>query len=36
MLKPGDTFAEIVAQDRMAAEMSVPEDDLALVHPGKK
>ena len=36
MLKPGDTFCEIVAQDRMAAEMSVPENDLALVQPGKK
>jgi RND family efflux transporter MFP subunit len=36
MLKPGDTFCEIVEQDRMAAEMSVPEGDLALVQPGKK
>jgi RND family efflux transporter MFP subunit len=36
MLKPGDTFCEVVEQDRMAAEMSVPEGDLALVQPGKK
>ena len=31
LLKPGDAFAEIVEHDRMAAEMSVPEADLALV-----
>ena len=36
MVKPGDSFAEIVGQDRMAAEMSVPEMDLELVHPGNK
>ena len=36
MVKPGETFCEVVAQDRMAAEMSVPENDLALVQPGKK
>jgi len=36
MLKPGDPFGEIVEQDRMAVEMSVPENDLALVQPGKK
>lgn len=35
-LKPGDAFVEIVAQERMAAEMSVPETDLALVAPGRK
>ncbi len=35
MLKAGDPFAEIVAQDHMAAEMSVPETDLALVRPGE-
>ncbi|MGA8145812.1 MAG: efflux RND transporter periplasmic adaptor subunit [Candidatus Acidiferrales bacterium] len=35
MVKPGDPFCEIVEQDRMAAEMSVPETDLPLVHPGK-
>ena len=35
MVKPGDPFCEIVEQDRMAAEMSVPETDLALVRPGK-
>jgi RND family efflux transporter MFP subunit len=36
MVKPGDRFAEIVGQDRIAAEMSVPETDLELVHPGNK
>jgi RND family efflux transporter MFP subunit len=35
LVKPGDAFAEIVGEDRMAAEMSVPEEDLELVHPGK-
>jgi RND family efflux transporter MFP subunit len=35
MLKAGDAFCEIVAQDHMAAEMSVPETDLALVRPGE-
>ncbi len=35
MLKAGDPFSEIVAQDHMAAEMSVPETDLALVRPGE-
>lgn len=35
LLKPGDPFAEIVEHDRMAAEMSVPEADLALVRTGK-
>lgn len=35
MLKPGETFAEIVAQDPMALEMSVPETDLGLLKPGK-
>lgn len=35
MVKPGDPFAEIVEQDHMAAEMSVPETDLALVRPGR-
>ena len=35
MVKPGDPFAEIVDQQQMAAEMSVPETDLGLVHPGK-
>ncbi|MFZ3216449.1 MAG: GAF domain-containing protein [Candidatus Acidiferrales bacterium] len=34
LLKPGDTFCEVVAQDRMAADMSVEETDLDLVHPG--
>ena len=31
---PGDAFAEIVAQEHMAIEMSVPETDLGLVKPG--
>src|ERR1700723_4408053 len=35
MVKAGDPFAEIVDQQQMAAEMSVPETDLALVRPGK-
>jgi RND family efflux transporter MFP subunit len=35
MLKPGDAFAEIVTTGRMAAEMSVPEGDLALIRTGK-
>jgi RND family efflux transporter MFP subunit len=35
MVKPGDPFCEIVDQNRMAAEMSVPESDLALVRLGK-
>ena len=35
MVKPGDPFAEIVGQEHMAAEMSVPETDLALVHTGE-
>jgi multidrug resistance efflux pump len=33
-LHAGDAFAEIVAQDRMAIELSVPETDLSLVKPG--
>jgi RND family efflux transporter MFP subunit len=35
MIKPGDSFCEVVSQDRMAAEMSVPETDLSLVRPGE-
>jgi GAF domain-containing protein/multidrug resistance efflux pump len=35
MVKPGESFAEVVGQERMAAEMSVPEVDLELVRPGK-
>jgi len=35
MIKPGDGFCEVVSQDRMAAEMSVPETDLALVSSGE-
>ena len=34
LVKPGESFAEVVGQDRMAAEMSVPEEDLELVHQG--
>ena len=33
-LHAGDAFAEIVAQDRMAIELSVPETDLGLVKTG--
>jgi GAF domain-containing protein/biotin carboxyl carrier protein len=36
MVKPGEGFCEIVAQDPMAAEMSVPESDLGLLRPGKR
>ena len=35
-LHPGEAFGEIVAQEHMAAEMSVPETDLSLVKPGAK
>jgi RND family efflux transporter MFP subunit len=35
MVKPGDTFCEIVEGDRMATEMSVPESDLALLRVGR-
>lgn len=35
MVNAGNAFCEIVAQDHMAAEMSVPETDLSLVRPGK-
>jgi GAF domain-containing protein len=34
MLQPGGSFCEVVAQDQMAAEMSVPETDLPLLRPG--
>jgi GAF domain-containing protein len=36
MLQPGGSFCEIVEQDRMAAEMSVPEADLPLLRPGSR
>lgn len=36
MVKPGEGFCEIVAQDLMGAEMSVPESDLGLLRPGKR
>jgi multidrug resistance efflux pump len=35
MVRPGEVFCEIFAQDRMAAEMSVEEADLGLVRLGK-
>jgi GAF domain-containing protein/multidrug resistance efflux pump len=35
MLKPGDAFAEVVEQDRVAAELSVPEPELPLIAPGE-
>ena len=35
MVKPGEPFCEIIDHRRMAAEMSVPETDLSLVHEGK-
>ena len=34
MVHPGEAFCEIVSQDRMAAEMSVPETDLPLLAAG--
>lgn len=36
MLKPGDAFCEIVEQNRLAAEMSVPETELIFVRPGRQ
>lgn len=36
MVRPGEGFCEIVAQDRMAAEMSVPETDLPLLRSGNR
>ncbi len=35
MLQPGDAFCELVDQQRMAVDMTVPETDLALMRPGK-
>jgi RND family efflux transporter MFP subunit len=35
MIPPGESFCEIVAQDRIAAEMSVAESDLGLVQAGE-
>jgi RND family efflux transporter MFP subunit len=35
LLKPGEGFAEIVGQDRMAAEMSVQETEISLVRTGR-
>jgi RND family efflux transporter MFP subunit len=34
MLNAGDTFCQLVDQKRMAAEMNVPESDLALLRTG--
>ena len=36
MAKPGEAFCEIVASDRMATEMSVPETDLDLLRLGRR
>jgi GAF domain-containing protein len=36
MVRPGEGFCEIVAQDRMAAEMSVPETDLPFLRSGNR
>ena len=35
MVKSGEAFCEIVEGDRMAAEMSVPEEDLGLLRLGR-
>ena len=34
-LRPGEALAEIVGQERMAAELSVEETELSLVRPGR-
>jgi len=34
-LQPGEGFAEIVSQERMAAELSVEETELSLIRPGR-
>ena len=36
MVHPGEAFCEIVEEDRMAAEMSVPETDLPLLRSGNR
>jgi multidrug efflux pump subunit AcrA (membrane-fusion protein) len=36
MVRPGEGFCEIVAQDQMAAEMSVPETDLPFLRSGNR
>jgi RND family efflux transporter MFP subunit len=36
LLQPGDRFCELMSQDEMAAEINVPEGDIALVHPGAR
>jgi RND family efflux transporter MFP subunit len=35
-LKVGDTFCEVVDEDRMAVEMNVPETDVRWIRPGAK
>jgi GAF domain-containing protein/multidrug resistance efflux pump len=35
MLQPGETFCEVVEDQRMAVDMNVPETDLILIRPGK-
>ena len=35
MLQAGDPFCELVAQQRMAVDMNVPETDLTLIEPGR-
>jgi len=34
LLHPGDRFCELMSRDEMAAEIDVPEGDIALVRPG--
>jgi GAF domain-containing protein len=34
LLTAGEPFCEVVEQNRMAAELNVPESDVALIHPG--
>jgi multidrug resistance efflux pump len=35
-LKIGDSFCEVVDEDRMAVEMNVPETDVQWIHPQAK
>jgi RND family efflux transporter MFP subunit len=35
-LKMGDSFCEVVDEDRMGVEMNVPETEVAWIHPGAK
>lgn len=34
LLQPGDRFCELMSRDEIAAEIDVPESDIALVRPG--